>query len=79
MQILRRRISVSIRKGSEINLQGEQYLFHRLFTYQELLCHALQNGFSVVARYDDLATQVDAFKHEVRRVVVVLQKPIRDS
>ena len=76
LQLLRRRISISIRDGDEIHLQGEQFAFHRQFTYQELICHAKHSGFKIVARHGELDSHVDVFDQEARRLVVVLQKQI---
>lgn len=63
-----------MRSGDRIDLQGEQYVFQRVFTYQELLCHAKHTGFEIIAKYGDLDSTVDALHHEADRLVVVLKR-----
>ena len=63
-----------MRSGNEINLQGEQYVFQRIFTHQELLSYAMQTDFRIVATYDDLDSTVDTMRNEADRLVMVLKR-----
>lgn len=75
LQVLRKRIGMSLRKGDDISLVGEQYFCQRVWTYQEVCLLADLTGFDLVATYGDLHLDVQADSQDAKRLVVCLQRP----
>ena len=66
---------MSLRRGDDITLVGEQYIFHRTYTYQELCLLADLVGFDIVATYGDLDMDINVDSPEAKSLVACLQKP----
>ena len=66
---------MSLRKGDDITLVGEQYVWQRTYTYQEVSLLADLSGFDIVATYGDLDLEVPMDDPECRSLVAILQKP----
>lgn len=75
LQVLRKRVGMSLRRGNNITLVGEQYVWHRYYTFQEICLLAEMLGFHVVATYGDLSMDVEVEGPESKSLVVCLQKP----
>lgn len=75
MQVLRKRIGLSIRKGDDITLVGEQYVWQRIYTYQEISLLADLTNFVLVASYGDLNLKVASDDPDSTRIILCLQKP----
>ena len=74
-QVLRRRIGLSLRKGDDISLVGEQYVWQRVWTFQEINLLADLTGFNVVASYGDFDLDMPADSPEAKRLIICLQRP----
>ena len=75
LQVLRRRVGLSLRKGDDISLVGEQYVWQRVWTFQEINLLADLTGFNVVASYGDFDLSVPADSPQAKRLIVCLQRP----
>lgn len=58
-----------------MDLQGEGYLWQRMFTLQELMLLADSVGLEVAGTYGDLNLDIDLSHDEASRLVLCLQKP----
>ena len=75
MQVLRKRVGLSVRQGNDVELIGESYVWQRVYTYPELELLAEAVGFQVVAAYGDLDMEVDVDHRDAARLVLCLQRP----
>lgn len=75
LQVLRKRIGMSLRRGNDITLVGEQFVWHRMYTYQEVCLLAELTGFNLVETYGDLDTNISVDSPESKSLVLCLQKP----
>jgi len=78
-QVLRRRVGVSVMQGSEIELQGESYVWQRVFTFQELSLLADLTGLELVATYGSLNADIPLGHPEQRSLTVCLAKAADQS
>lgn len=79
MQVLRKRIGVSIRRGDDIDLIGEQFVWQRTYTYQEIALLADLCGFQLVAAYGDFDEDIDMDHPDQSRFIACLQRPETDD
>lgn len=72
-------MGVSVRKGDAIDLQGEGFIWQRVFTLQELLLLAESVGLEVAGTYGDFNLDIDLGHEQASRLVLVLQKPSENA
>ena len=74
VQVVKKRVGVSVRKGDDIDLQGEGYTWQRVYPYQELLLLARVAGLKTVAEYGDMSLDVSLEDERAYRLVLCMQK-----
>lgn len=65
---------MSVRQGADIDLQGESYVWQRVFTFQELNLLGDLTGFEVVATYGAMNSAVPLGHKNQKSLVVCLAK-----
>jgi hypothetical protein len=79
LQVLRRKVGVSVRQGVDTDLLGESYVWQRVYTFQELSLLAVLTKFEVVATYGAMDANIPLGHKKQKSLVLCLAKPSDQS